>query len=100
MYKIYKHLALNENDINILPNTGGGNCFYKSISQFYNFVEDDHIYYRKEIASFIDSIKTTEIIENPYIYKNEYDILTWEEYFNELKLTGNYAGEYEINKIS
>jgi len=78
--KINKYLVSNEKDINILHNAGRGNCFHKSISRFYfNFVEDYHIYYRKEIASFLDSIKTTIIIESPYIYKNEY---TWGEYFN------------------
>ena len=31
-----------------------------------------------------------------YIYKNTNNILTFLEYFNELVLTGNYAGQYQI----
>ena len=31
-----------------------------------------------------------------YIYKNTNNILTFLEYINELVLTGNYAGQYQI----
>ena len=44
--------------------------------------------------------KDTDSINYPYIYKNENDILTWHEYFNELKLTGTFAGQYEIINTS
>ena len=69
-------------------------------SQFYYNTENYHIYYRKKISEYIESKKDTEIIEYPYIYKNENDILTWSEYFDELILTGNYAGQYEIINTS
>ena len=39
-------------------------------------------------------------IQFPNIYKNENNILTWHEYFDELVLTGCYAGQYEIINAS
>ena len=55
--KIDKKEILNQNDIFIIPNTGGGNCFYKCLSQFYNNTEEFHIYYRKIIAIYVESKK-------------------------------------------
>ena len=100
MAKINGKQNLTEADIEICPNSGGGNCFYKAISQFFFNTENYHIFYRKEISEYIEKKKDTDSINYPYIYKNEKDILTWHEYFNELKLTGTFAGQYEIINTS
>jgi hypothetical protein len=55
--KVDKNEKLNQNDILIIPNTGGGNCFYKCLSQFYNNNEEFHIYYRKIIVVCVESKK-------------------------------------------
>ena len=57
MAKLNGKLNLTELDVDVIPNTGGGNCFYKAISQFYLGTEDYHIYYRKQLAEFIESKK-------------------------------------------
>ena len=100
MPKIIIKNSQSERDIIIIPNSANGNCFYKSISQFYYNKEIYHIYFRKTIAEYIELNKQEECIKYPYIHKNEHDILTWHEYFNELILTGCYAGEYEIINAS
>ena len=100
MKKLNGKLNLTELDVDVIQNTGGGNCFYKSISQFYLGTENYHIYYRKQIAEYIESKEATDSINFPYIYKNEKDILTWHEYFEELKVTGTYAGQYELINTS
>ena len=100
MAKLNGKLNLTELDVDVIPNTGGGNCFYKAISQFYLGTEDYHIYYRKQLAEFIESKKATDSINYPYLYNNEKDILTWHEYFDELKLTGTFAGQYELINTS
>ena len=100
MKKLNGKLNLTELDVDIIQNTEGGNCFYKSISQFYLGTENYHIYYRKQIAEYIESKEATDSINYPYIYKDEKDILTWHEYFEELKVTGTYAGQYELINTS
>ena len=45
---INSKLSLNQNDIKLCQNTGGGNCFFKVISQFYHNTEIYHAYYRKK----------------------------------------------------
>ena len=67
---------MNERDIIINQNSVNGNCFYKSISQFYYNKEIYHNYFRKTIAEYIELNKQEECIKYPYIYKNEHDILT------------------------
>ncbi len=83
-------------DINVCDNTGGGNCFYKSLSQFYYKNEKYHIYFRKIIAELIKSKKHEDCLKFQFIYKNEKDILIYLEYFEELISIGNYPGQYEI----
>ena len=100
MAKLNGKLDLGESDVDVIQNSGAGNCFYKSISQFYLETENYHLYYRKQIAEYIESKKATDSINYPYLYKNEKDILTWHEYFDELKLTGTYAGQYELINTS
>ena len=82
MAKINGKQNLTEADIDICPNSGGGNCFYKAISQFFFNTENYHIFYRKEISEYIELKKDTDSINYLCIYKNENDILTWHEYFN------------------
>ena len=100
MQKLNTKNLLDERDIIVIPNSANGNCFYKTISQFYYNKEIYHIYFRKTIAEYIESKKQEECIKYPYIYKNEAEVLTWHDYFNELILTGCYAGEYEIINAS
>ena len=93
MTKLNWKLNLTEIDVDVIQNSGG-NCFYKAISHFYIGTENYHIYYRKQLEEFIESKKATDSINYPYLCKNEKDILTWHEYFEELKLTGN---QYNID---
>ena len=74
---------MTEKDIRIINNTGGGNCFYKAISQFYWHNEDYHPYYRKRIAEYMDSIYNIESNIYPEMYINENKIVTFKEYFDE-----------------
>ena len=100
MHKINNKSQLNENDIKLCQNTGGGNCFYKVISQFYHNNERYHAYYRKKLAEDINTIKNVEARKHPYIYKNNNEVLNFIDYFNQMIITGNFAGEYEIRKLS
>ena len=76
MPKIIIKNSQSEIDIIIILNSANGNCFYKSISQFYYNKEIYHNYFRKTIAEYIELNKQEECIKYPYIYKNEHDILT------------------------
>ena len=79
MTKINRKENLNKNDIHIVPNTGGGNCYYKTLSQIYNNTEEYHIYYRKIIAIFVESkrsldeqnYQTFHFNSNDFIYIND-----------------------------
>ena len=51
--KLNNKKQINDSDIIIIPNSGGGNCFYKCLSQFYLNKEEYHIYYRKLIYEYI-----------------------------------------------
>ena len=73
--KIQNKRILTEKDISIINNTGRGNCFYKAISQFYCHNEDYHLYYRKRIAEYIDSIYNIESNIYPEMYINENKIV-------------------------
>ena len=59
MAKLNGKLNLTELDVDVIQNTSRGNCFYKSISQFYLDTEEYHIFYRKQIAEYIDLKKDT-----------------------------------------
>ena len=97
---INSKLCLNQNDIKLCQNTGGGNCFFKVISQFYHNTEIYHAYYRKKLAFEINIIKNSEANKFPYIYKKNNETLTFADYFNQMIITGNFAGNYEIVKMS
>jgi hypothetical protein len=43
---------------------------HKILSQFFNKLENYHIYFRKELAVYLDAIKINEALAYPYIYKN------------------------------
>ena len=55
-----------------MPNSGGGNYFYKTISQFFTNKENYHFYYRKLIAELIFS----KFKEYYKIYYNNNSIIT------------------------
>jgi len=60
MDKKYNKLKLTEKDINIIENDTDGKCYYRILSQFFNNNEGFHIFYlfyRKEIAKYIDAKK-------------------------------------------
>ena len=59
---------LTHNVIIWLPNSGGGNCFYKAINQFFNNKEMYHYFYRKKICKQILSKINTDKIKYIYIY--------------------------------
>ena len=79
-----------------IPNSAGGNCFFKAISQFFNKTEIYHIYYRYKICKLIESKKHIDLINYPYIYGNNNTWLTYEQNFNNIIHTGGYVGGYEI----
>ena len=64
--KINKKENLSNKDVVQIPNTGKRNCFFKTLSQFYFNEESYHIYYRKIICEYINTIKANEAIEFPY----------------------------------
>jgi hypothetical protein len=70
------------------------------ISQFYHNNERYHAYYRKKLAEDINIIKNVEARKHLYIYKNNNVVLNFKDYFNQMIITGNFAGEYEIRKLS
>ena len=94
--KILNKDDINQKDVTICRNSGKGNCFYKSISQFYTNKEIYHIYYRQEICKLIDNKKDFDKINCLYIFINNNITLTYNEYFNNMINTGTYAGQYEI----
>ena len=94
--KIINKEKLTEKYILIVPNSGGGNCFYKTISQFFTNKENYHFHYRKLIAELIFSKYKEDNIKYPFIYYNNNSIITYAENFNKLIMTRNYAGQYEI----
>ena len=53
LQKMNNKNSLNEGDILVIPNSANGNCFYKSLSQFYYNKEMYHIYFRKKIEEYI-----------------------------------------------
>ena len=67
LQKMNNKNSLNEGDILVIPNSANGNCFYKSLSQFYYNKEMYHIYFRKKIAEYIELNKNEECIKYPYI---------------------------------
>ena len=46
MFKIKSKSNLNEKDIKLCQNIGGGNCFFKVEIQFYHSKETYHAYYQ------------------------------------------------------
>ena len=48
LQKMNNKNSLNEGDILVILNSANGNCFYKSLSQFYYNKEMYHIYFRKK----------------------------------------------------
>jgi len=87
---------IKDNDVVQIPNSAGGNCFFKAISQFYNKTEIYHIYYRYKICKLIQSKRHIDFIKYPYIYGNNNAWLTYEQNFNNIIHTGGFVGEYEI----
>ena len=100
MHKINSKIKIDQNDVNLLINKTDGYCFYRVISQFYNQDEIYHICYRKELMVHINKKNDNDKIAYPYIFKKESLMLEYDEYFNEIKLAGTFAGEYEIINTS
>ena len=94
--KLLNKEDLTQNDIIICENSGKGNCFYKSLSQFYTNKETYHIYYRKETCKSIENKKEIDKKNYPFIYVDKNNTLCYEDYFNNMILTGTYAGQYEL----
>ena len=69
------------------------------ISQFFYKTEIYHIYFRKEIAAFINTKKSEDCLKYPHIIKNANEAIPYFDYFNELILTRLYAGEYELKTL-
>ena len=88
--KLINKEILTEKDIIIVPNSGKGNYFYKTISQFFTNKENFNFHYRKLISNLIFSKYNEDNIKYPFIYYNNNSIITYKENFNKLILTGNY----------
>jgi len=96
MNKIYAKNNLDENDVVTSSNEGDGNCFFHVLSQFFYYKQIYHLYYRKVIAKYIFSKKEKDKVNFPFLYRNTYQTVPYEEYINEVKITGTFAGQYEI----
>ena len=66
--KILHKENLNELDVIRINNTGGGDCFFKCLCQFFTNDEKYHIHYRKIICEYIQKKIKDDIIKCPYIY--------------------------------
>ena len=84
---------LTQNDVIICGNSEKGNCFYKSLSQFYTNKETYRIFYRKETCKSIENKKEIDKKNYPFIYVDNFTTLSYEDYFNNMILTGTYAGQ-------
>ena len=71
------HNKINNNEnieydlVKKIPNTAGGNCFFKAISQFFTNKETYHMHYRQRVAILINSKQNEDKINYPYIYGNK-----------------------------
>ena len=88
--KISKKEDLTERDIIRVSNSGMGNCFYKTISQFFYNKENYHYYIRKKISELIITKINEDKEKYPYIYNDNNTITSFMDYFNKLILTGTY----------
>ena len=82
--KILNKEDLIQNDIIICENSGKGNCFYKTLSQFYTNKEVYHIYYRKETCKSIENIKELDKQNYLFIYVDNFTTLSYEDYLNNM----------------
>ena len=87
---------MTNNEVLRIKNTGGGNCFFKCISQFFMNEETFHIYYRKIVCELINSKKEVDKLNYPYILSNNNTVLEYIDNFNTIIKTGSYVGQYEI----
>ena len=85
--KIRNKDMLTEENIYIIPNSGSGNCFYKTASQFFNNKESYHYYYRQKNAEYIFNKINEDYKKYPYIYYNDNKIPTYMKNFNNLIMT-------------
>ena len=76
------------------------NCFFKTISHFFDNQENYHYHYIKLIAELIFSKFSGDKIKYPFMYYNNKSIITVEENFNKLIITGHYVDQYEIINTS
>ena len=96
MDKINTKNNLDQNDIITSSNDGDDNCFYRVFSQFFYYKQIYHIYYRKVIALLIHSKKDIDKLNFPFLYRNINQTIPYEDYINELKISGTFEGQYEI----
>lgn len=75
--KILNKEELTEKNIIRIPNSGMGNCFYKTISQFFYNNENFHYYIRKKVAELIFSKLDEDKVKYPYIYYNNNTIISF-----------------------
>ena len=96
MNKIYAKNNLDENDVVTSSNEGHVNCFFHILSQFFYYKQIYHLYYLKVIAKYIFTKKEKDKVNFPFLYRNIYQTVPYEEYIKEVKITGTFAGQYEI----
>ena len=95
MNKIYAKNNLDENDVVTSSNEGDGNCFFHILSQFFYYKQIYHLYYLKVIAKYIFTKKEKDKVNFPFLYRNIYQTVPYEEYIKEVKITGTFTRQYE-----
>ena len=99
----YKTSIPSKNIINKKINPDG-NCFYNAISYYYHLTEEYHENYREMIysacANSIDELKEFMFSDSDNDLNEEDRISKTKEYINNIRINGNWAGDFEINKMA
>lgn len=66
------------------------------LSQFFYYTETPHRFYRKAIAKFIYSKNEIDKVNFPFHYKIINETISYEQYINDLKFTGNFLGNMKL----
>ena len=93
---------LNNKDYSEIIITGEDNCFYLCLSMYIEYNENNYAYYRDLIYKYVHKNKNLlkeffEHLDNEteQDYENRYN-----HFLNEIKIDGNYAGDFEISATS
>ena len=93
---------LNKNEFSEIGIIGDGNCFYRCLSMFYEYNQDNYRYYRRIIYEYISNNKNVFI---PFFdkYDSESDLQFYERYnkcIEKINNNGVFAGDFELSSAS